>query len=116
MGFEQFFDNLTFKRMDALRNQIQSVVDLLKLLILDTCDGKHILTIIVRIKLLYESCLVCSDINERYYITYPSFTLIFVVFCITSNLGVSCFSCRIILIFGSSQLNESQIDLQDSDL
>ena len=27
MGFEQVFDNLTFKHMDALGKQIQSVVD-----------------------------------------------------------------------------------------
>ena len=27
MGFEQVFDNLIFKHMDALRNQIQSLVD-----------------------------------------------------------------------------------------
>ena len=27
MGFEQVFDNLTFKNMDALRKQIQSLVD-----------------------------------------------------------------------------------------
>ena len=27
IGFEQFFDNLTFKHMDALRKQIQSLVD-----------------------------------------------------------------------------------------
>ena len=27
MGFEQVFDNLTVMRMDALRNQIQSLVD-----------------------------------------------------------------------------------------
>ena len=27
MGFEQVFDNLTFKHMDALRKDIQSLVD-----------------------------------------------------------------------------------------
>ena len=27
MGFEQVFDNLTFKHMDTLRKQIQSLVD-----------------------------------------------------------------------------------------
>ena len=27
MRFEQVFDNLTFKRIDALRKQIQSLVD-----------------------------------------------------------------------------------------
>ena len=27
MGFEQVFDSLTFKHMDALRKQIQSLVD-----------------------------------------------------------------------------------------
>ena len=27
MGFEQVFDNLTFKHMDALRKRIQSIVD-----------------------------------------------------------------------------------------
>ena len=27
MGSEQIFDNLTFKHMDALRKQIQSLVD-----------------------------------------------------------------------------------------
>ena len=27
MGFEEFFDNLTFKDMDALKTQIQYLVD-----------------------------------------------------------------------------------------
>ena len=27
MGFEQVFDNLTFKHMDSLRKKIQSLVD-----------------------------------------------------------------------------------------
>ena len=38
----------------------------LELLILDTCDGKQMLTMIVRIKLLQKSYLVSSDINEGY--------------------------------------------------
>ena len=52
MEFEQVFHNLTFKRMSTLRKKIQSVVDSFKLPILDKCNLKQILTMIVRIKLL----------------------------------------------------------------
>ena len=38
----------------------------LELLFLDTCKDKQVLTMIVRMKLLYKSYLACSDINERY--------------------------------------------------
>ena len=37
MGFEQFFDNLTVKHMDALRKQIQSLVDY----VLNHCFGTY---------------------------------------------------------------------------
>ena len=45
-----------------------------------------------------------------------SFTSVFEVFCITSNLGVSGFKYRIFLIFESSQLNEFSTDLLHSGL
>ena len=51
MGFEQIFDNLAFKCMDALRKKIHYLVDILKLPFLDTCNVKHTLTLIIRIKL-----------------------------------------------------------------
>ena len=35
MGFEQVFDNVTFKHMDALRKQIQSLLDC----VLNHCFG-----------------------------------------------------------------------------
>ena len=41
--------------------------------------------------------LVCSDINERYDIEYPSITSMLELFCITYDLGVSGFSYRIFL-------------------
>ena len=71
---------------------------------------------ITRIKLLWKSYLVCSDINERYDIRQASFTSVFEFFCITGNLGVSGLSYRIFFIFGSSQLSEPSTDLQDSGL
>ena len=50
MGFGQVFDNLTCTRMDALRKQIQSLVDYaFELLLLDTCSLKQSLTTITRI-------------------------------------------------------------------
>ena len=53
MGFGQVFDNLTFKRLTALRRKIQSVADYFLLTaFLTTCNLKQILTMIVRIKLL----------------------------------------------------------------
>ena len=52
MGFEKVFHNLTFKRMDALREQFQSLVDCFELLFLDTCDGNQTLTMIIRNKSL----------------------------------------------------------------
>ena len=33
---------------------------------LDICNVKQILTMITRIRLLWKSYLVCSDVNERY--------------------------------------------------
>ena len=71
---------------------------------------------IARIKLLWNSHLVCSDINGRYDIRQASFTSVFEVFCITSNLGVSDVSYFISSIFESSQLSEFSTDLQDSGL
>ena len=59
MRFEQIFDDLTFKHMHALRKRFE-------LLLLNTCDVKKILTMIVRIKLLLKSYLVCSDFSEKY--------------------------------------------------
>ena len=47
MGSEQVSDDLTFKYMDVLRKQTQS----LKPLFLDACNVKQILTMIARIKL-----------------------------------------------------------------
>ena len=53
MGFEQVFDNLTFKHMDALRKQTWSLVDLcFETLFLDLCNVKEIFSMIARIKLL----------------------------------------------------------------
>ena len=60
---------------------------------------------ITRIKLLWKSYLVCSDIKDRYDIRQASFTSVFEVFCMASNLGVSGFSYRIFLIFESLQLS-----------
>ena len=67
MGFKQVFDNVTFKHMDALRKQIQSLIDY----VLNHCFWTYptvnqILTMIARIQLLSKSYLVFSDINERY--------------------------------------------------
>ena len=75
MGFEQVFDSLTFKHMDALRKQIRCLVDY----VLNHCV-KQILTMITRIELLWKSYLVCSDIHERYDIREASFTSVFEVF------------------------------------
>ena len=47
MGFEQVFNNLTFKHKDAVRKQIQSLVDY----VLSQCfiwNVKQILTMITR--------------------------------------------------------------------
>ena len=53
MGFEQVFDNLIFKHMDALRDQTQSLFDYaLNHCFLDICNVKQILTMIARIQLL----------------------------------------------------------------
>ena len=46
------FDNLTFKRMIALKNDSFCRQLFSKLLFLATCNLKHILTLILRIKLL----------------------------------------------------------------
>ena len=83
---------------------------------LDICNVKQILTTIARSKLLWKSYLVCSDINERCDIRQAFFALVFEVFCIKSNQGVSGFSYRICLIFESSQFGEFSTDLQDSGL
>ena len=69
---------------------------------------------IARVKLLWSSHLVCSDINEMYDIRQASLTLVFDVFCITSKLGFSGFCYRIFFIFEISQLSEFSTDLQDS--
>ena len=66
MGFEQVFDNITVKHMDALRAASVSRRLCLELLFLDTWDGKQMLTMIVRNKSLWKSYMVCSDINEKY--------------------------------------------------
>ena len=66
--------------------------------------------------LLWKSYLVCSNINERFYIRQASFTSFLEVLCITGHLGVSGFSYRMFLIFESSQLSEFSTDLQDSGL
>ena len=53
MGSEQVFYNITFKRMTALRQKIQSCHRLFfELLFLDLCDLKQSLTMIVWMKLL----------------------------------------------------------------
>ena len=50
MGFEQVFDNLAFKHMmDALRKQIQSLVDYVLSQFLDICNVKQILIMIAKI-------------------------------------------------------------------
>ena len=71
---------------------------------------------IARIELLWKSNLVCSDINERYGIRQASFTSVFEVFCITSNLEASGFSYRIFFIYESSQFSEFSTYLEDSGL
>ena len=73
-------------------------------LVLEICNVRQILTMIARIT-LQESYLVCSDINERYDFRQASFSSVFEVLYITSNLGVSSFSYRIFLKFESSQLS-----------
>ena len=80
------------------------------------CNVKQILTMIARINLPLKCYLVCSDIKDRYDIRQASFTSVFEVFCITSNLGVSGLSYCIFLIFESSELSEFSTDLQDSGL
>ena len=81
MGFEQVFNNLTFKHMDALGKQIQSLVDLrFEPLFLDICSVEQISTMVARIKLLWKSYLACSDINERYDIRQASFPSVVEVF------------------------------------
>ena len=77
---------------------------------------KQILAMIARIKLLWKSYLVCSDINERDDIRKASFISVFRAFCITSNLWVSGFSYRIFFMFESSQLSDFSTDLQDFSL
>ena len=116
MGFEQLFDNLTFKCMAALKKQIQFLVDY----VLSHCFWtyamfskfwkyrKDLITL--------EVYLVCSDINDRYDIRQASFTPVFEVFCITGNLVVSGFSYCISSIFENSQLSEFSNDLQDYGL
>ena len=66
VSFEQVFDNLSLKSKDAFE-ETDSVSRriCLELLFLDSCRLRQILTIIVRIKQLLESVLVCSDVNER---------------------------------------------------
>ena len=70
------------------------------------------LTMIARIKLFCMCFFVCSDIKDRYKIRQASFTLVLEVSCITINLGVVGFSCRIYFIFESSQLSEFLTDLK----
>ena len=94
--------------MDALRKQIQSLVDH----VLNHCFWTH--AMIARIKLLWKPYLVCSHINERYDIRPASFTLVFEFFCIASNLGA--LWLQLSHIFESSQLGEFSTDLQDSGL
>ena len=65
-----------------------------------------------RIKLLGNSYLACSNINERYNIRLASFTSVVEIFCITSYLGVSGFSYCIFLIFDCTKLSEFSADLQ----
>ena len=66
MELEQVFDNLTFKPIHALGKKIQSTVDFFCATVFDTYNGKQILTMIVRMKLLQQFCLVYSDTNDRY--------------------------------------------------
>ena len=53
----------------------------------------------MRTKSLWKFYLDCSYVNGRYDMEKPSFTLNFELFCTSSNLGVSGFSCRILLTF-----------------
>ena len=70
-----------------------------------------------RIQLFFKYYLVCSDINEGFDIGYFFFTsTLEFLFCITLRLGVSDFSCCILSIFASSQLNGFSSDWQDSGL
>ena len=95
MGYGKVFDNLTFKRMDALRERISLSFELL---FLDACNLKQILTLILRIN-YFRSPFRFSLISIRGIMTWyklllpPSYTF----FCITSNLGLSGFSCDIFL-------------------
>ena len=81
-----------------------------KLLFLDTCNLKQAnFGNIIRIKLLWKSCLICSDISERDDVGYPRSRS----FLIISNVEVSGFCCRICLIFESLQLVVFSTGLQD---
>ena len=66
MGFEQVVDNLTVNHMDALRKQVLSLGDYVSTTVFGLCKVKEILRMIARIKLLSQTYLVWSDINERY--------------------------------------------------
>ena len=54
MGFEQVFDNVTFKRVAALRKRFSLPSIIFKQLFLRTCSLKQILAMIVRIRLLWK--------------------------------------------------------------
>ena len=81
-------------------------------LFLDICSVKQILTMITRIKLLWKSYSVCSDINEWYEIRQGSFTSVLEVFFIASNLGASGFNNRIFLTF--EQILEGELFPEDN--
>ena len=67
MYFEQIFHNLTVERMNALRKKIQVYRRFFfQTTVLGTCSLKQIMTMTVKIKLLYKFHFVCFDINERY--------------------------------------------------
>ena len=99
MGFEQVIDNLTFKCMDALRKQIQSLVD-----VWSYCFWIHAMVSKFRQRLnqlnYFRSPVWFAVISTRgmtlvkafFYFNLPAF-------CISSNLGVSGFSCCIFFIF-----------------
>ena len=78
--------------------------------VLDIFNVKQILTMIIKINYFrspfWFALISSSDINERYAIVKPSSTSIFELFYMTTNLGISGFSCRIFLIFESSQLSQ----------
>ena len=56
---------------------------------LDTRNPQQILTVIIEIKLLLKSSLVCCDTNEKQVNSLYSFTSFIDLVCITCNLGVS---------------------------